>query len=362
MTIEAPLLAAITMDQTGGGIAAVSSLLWRVFQEKWGGQAQLLTMFSHQSRPATFIEKTRYAMALASVEALRRTDWIFFSHLGLAIPQRTIPERMRRPYGVFLHGIEAWGPLEQRALDALAGASLRIANSRFTARRIGAMHPTVGPIEVCPLSLSEKPQTPNRECSSNDPALGSHAVIVVGRMAHAERYKGHDQLIEAWPSVLSRIPDAKLIVVGDGDDRERLMNKASASGAGSQIEFLGYVGADRLDALYRGAALFALPSRGEGFGLVYLEAMSRGLACVGSIHDAACEVIADGVTGRLVDQNDVAGLAGVITSLLLDPSLRRQMGDAGTRRAQTEFTFERFRDRMFELLPARSAAEAPALA
>jgi len=162
-------------------------------------------------------------------------------------------------------------------------------------------------------------------------------------MIAAERYKGHDQVIDAWPAVVARVPDAQLVIVGTGDDRPRLMNKAEQSSAAASILFTGFVPDATLDTLYRRAALFALPSRGEGFGLVYLEAMARGVPCVGSIHDAAREVIADGETGRLVDQGDVGALAEAIAALLIDETQRLAMGEAGRLRVRDCFTFEHFR-------------------
>ena len=148
-------------------------------------------------------------------------------------------------------------------------------------------------------------------------------------MMGSERYKGHDQLIEAWPRVVALVPDAQLVFVGDGDDAPRLRRKAAESRAGTHILFTGFVPKATLDELYRRAALFALPSRGEGFGLVYLEAMTHRLACIGSVHDAAREVIVDGQTGRLVQQDDIDGLADTLTTLLIDEAQRRRMGDAG---------------------------------
>jgi phosphatidylinositol alpha-1,6-mannosyltransferase len=177
-------------------------------------------------------------------------------------------------------------------------------------------------------------------------------------MNRSERYKGHDELIVAWPRVVARVPDAQLVIVGAGDDEKRLRKAGVDSGAGDRILFTGFVASSDLDALYQRAALFALPSRGEGFGLVYLEAMRHRLPCIGSVHDAAREVIVDGVTGSLVGQEDPAALADAITSLLLDPERRKRTGDAGHLRLVSEFSFERFRSRMGELLAGRDGAAA----
>jgi phosphatidyl-myo-inositol dimannoside synthase len=343
----APTIAAITLDETGGGIAAVSRLLWDVARQEWGPRARLLTMFDHESRPATFVEKARFTAALTRAQAFGQTDWILFTHLALAKIHKAAPDRLRRPYGVFLHGIEAWKRLTAAETDTLARAELRIANSRFTAARVADAHPGVGPIVTCPLALTLPPAPPHPQ--STQP-FGAHTVLSVGRMSRAERYKGHDELIAAWPAVLATVPDAHLVLAGDGDDAPRLKEKAAAIGAGGRILFTGFLSAADLDALYRAAALFALPSRGEGFGLVYLEAMARGLACIGSVHDAAGEVIVDGETGRLVDQSNVRSLAETIAALLLDDAGRMRMGAAGECRVRAAFTFEHFKSRMCHLL------------
>lgn len=350
----APTIAAITVDPTGGGVAAVSRLFWRVVQKQWAPHARLITMFDHPSRPATFGEKARYTISMTSAQLLGRTDWILFTHLGLAKIQKSVPARLRRPYGVFLHGIEAWKPFTSVEQDAVGGAQVRIANSQYTAQRVKAAHPGIGDIAVCPLALTPTAGMPST--AARERRYGPHAVLTVARMSQSERYKGHDELIDSWPRVVALVPDAQLVIAGDGDDAVRLKTRAALCGAGDQIHFTGFVSAPALDGLYRGAALFAMPSRGEGFGLVYLEAMAHRLPCIGSVHDAAREVIVDGSTGQLVDQDDTERLAETIATLLLDEEKRRRMGEAGHCRLHSEFSFEQFADRVCGLLHAEPPA------
>src|SRR5690606_33010685 len=150
------------------------------------------------------------------------SDFWMFNHLGPARAQLRIPRRFRRPYGVFIHGIEAWGPeLGADRRRVLKEAAVRIANSAYTAGRVAAAHPDLGEIRVCPLALpvdSADQGAPDAEVLE---AVGPGAVLIVGRMDSRERYKGHDPLLAAWPRVLAAVPNARLAVVGGGDDLER---------------------------------------------------------------------------------------------------------------------------------------------
>jgi phosphatidylinositol alpha-1,6-mannosyltransferase len=341
-----PTLAAITLDPTGGGVALVARLLWQVLRERHA-DATLRTMFDGVNHPATMPEKLAFGAALTSAQVFGRTDWVLFSHLGLAQVQNVLPSPVRRPYAVFLHGIEAWNEMSGAERLALSRATLRFSNSRYTADRVMTAHPDIGRVEPCPLALPAGTGAPRPAMCDG---IGSRAVLVVGRMSASERYKGHDQLIDAWPRVLSALPDAQLVIAGGGDDAARLRQKAAASPASAAIRFTGYVDDAQLHGLYTQAAVFALPSRGEGFGLVYLEAMAAGLPCIGSTDDAAVDVIEHNKTGLLVPQADVAALAGAVARLLGDASLRRQMGDAGRARQQSVFSYAHFRERALALL------------
>lgn len=357
--MRAPLLATITLHRSGGGIALVSNLLHRSLVERWHADAHLITIFDHENHPASFREKARFAMAVRRRQVLDQTDWVLFSHFALARVQHFVPSQYRRPYGVFLHGIEAWGDLTAREQQLIAGANIRLANSRFTADRVMRRHPDLGAVVPCPLALPPPEPTEEGGNASASHKSGPHTVLVVGRMLQSERYKGHDQLLDAWPAIVARVPDAQLVIVGTGDDVERLRAKARSGAVPSHVTFTGFVSTSELNALYKSAALFALPSRGEGFGLVYLEAMTHQLPCIGSIHDAAGDVIVDGVSGLLVDQDDGRAITEVISELLLNKSRRQAMGAAGFKRLREEFTYDRFSQRLHALL---AEIDAPAAA
>jgi phosphatidylinositol alpha-1,6-mannosyltransferase len=290
------------------------------------------------------------------VNVLRRQvsaaeSWVLFNHLALAQAQAFVPRSFRRPYAIFLHGIEAWHPLPPSGRRTLDGAALLIANSHHTAARVRDANPGVGEIHVCPLALD--PDTIGIAAAAEERSLrgrGAPLVLMVGRLVAAERYKGHDQVLEAWPAVRARVPAARLCIVGGGDDQERLTGKAAALGLADAVEFTGFVSDEERAALYERAWVFAMPSQGEGFGLVYLEAMARQLPCIGSRQDAAQEIVQDGVTGYLVDQPDISSLAGRLIALLTDEQARHAMGRAGRARVCTEHTYLQFRHRLLSII------------
>jgi phosphatidylinositol alpha-1,6-mannosyltransferase len=352
-----PALAAISLNTRGGGVARVSCLIRRVFADHWGSTCRLKTLTSGDDLHSTTLDRVGFGAELAAAQALGHCRWVFYSHLRIARVQAFIPAPLRRPYAVFLHGIEAWRPLTRTERRVLEGATLLVANSAYTARRVAEAHPWIGPIAACPLALappgaSARAEGPSAVCMERAPRLGPHAVLVVARMSAAERYKGHDELLDAWPAVLSRVPDAQLVLVGEGDDVARLKARAARVTSPESVMFTGFVTDATLDTLYRRAAVFAMPSRDEGLGLVYLEAMAHGLPCIGSVHDAATEVIDDGVTGYLVDQSSGAQLADRIGTLLTDEAKRLQMGARGLARCQGHFTYDQFRGRLLSLVLA----------
>jgi phosphatidyl-myo-inositol dimannoside synthase len=362
--IPALLHCTVTREPGHGGIARVSSLVWQVMESLYPGSCELLEAAAKQTDSISLSRKIAFCSTAVRKQLSGQCDLLFFDHLGLARVQSIIPAQLRRPYGIFLHSIEAWNSLSSDRLRTLVQAKVRVANSHYTAARIAAAHPEVGPIDVCQLTLgewTESPgQTPSKQsaCGAQEDVLARirpASVLVVGRMMKSERHKGHDELIRAWPLVQQKVPGAQLVVVGRGDDVPRLQAATRQNGMSEHVFFTGQVDDLTLRSIYQRVALFAMPSRAEGFGIVYLEAMRHRLACIGSIHDAAREIIVDGETGFLVDQNDTEALAARISQLLTDQGLRLQFGYRGFERLHAEFSLEKFQARMSELLAKLAA-------
>lgn len=208
------------------------------------------------------------------------------------------------------------------ATIAISVHAARLAMQAGAAReRVSTVEPGVDPVAAEP-SLQRARQP---------------TILTVARLA--DRYKGFDVMLRALPLVRSQIPEARWVVVGDGELRPELEATAAAGGLGDAVLFAGATTDVRRDAWFDSAHVFAMPSRvpadggGEGYGLVYLEAGMRGLPCVAGDAGAVAEVVVDNETGLLVDARDHLAVARALVTLLTEPELSARLGLAGRKRA-----------------------------
>jgi phosphatidylinositol alpha-1,6-mannosyltransferase len=344
------ILATPTLTDRGGGVATASRLVWRVCREQWHKEIALVSLPLAGPAGLSTIAKIAFGTRLARPQMLRQARWLLFAHLGPARIQRKLPAFARRPYGVILHGVEAWSRLPADDRRLLAAAHLRLTVSPHSAGRIQDANGDIGEVVPCPLALEPDdqilhPRPAHRPAGDREPI-----VVMVGRLNAAEAYKGHAEVIAAWPRVVAAHRHARLVIIGDGDDLPRLRGVARRHQVDDAVEFTGFVTRAVLRSWYERAAAFAMPSRGEGFGLVYLEAMAHALPCLGAVDDAASDVIVDGETGFLVRAGDVVAIADRLNRLLGDAAARQRMGQAGAARLASSFSYDAFRSRLVSLI------------
>ncbi|MFZ0785874.1 MAG: glycosyltransferase family 4 protein [Candidatus Acidiferrales bacterium] len=287
-------------------------------------------------------------------------DLIICAHVGLAPAARIVQKLTRTPYWLMLYGIEVWGDLPPAKLAALRGAERYVTITQFTLDATAARHRLKNPrASILPPTLPKQLQKSQEANFPLRKESGAPIVLTVGRIAASERYKGHDAILDAWPAVVRRVPGAEYWIVGDGDDRSRLESRVGEMGVTESVRFKGSVSQEELDVCYDRCTVFAMPARteldartprGEGFGIVFLEAMARGKPVIGPRMGAPAEFIRSGEHGLLVDPANSGEIAGALIELLEDPARARRMGEAGRDWVAREFTFDRFCERLRDAL------------
>lgn len=313
---------ALATDAFGGfgGIAEANRTLFTAMGELGhevtvlprNGRAAALPAGVRQLAPSS--GKLAYSLRAATSG---RFDLLFCGHLYMA-PLAALLAR-GRPYWVHLHGIEAWKKPSAAVARAVSGAAMATAVSRYTRRRF-LEWADVDPARVRVLPNAVDPRfspgpRPERLAARHG-LSGKKVVLTVGRISAGEKYKGHDRVIAAFPEVLKRYRDAVYVVAGDGDDRSRLETLARTTGVDGSVRFIGKPSEAELADVYRMADVFAMPSTGEGFGIVFLEAMACGIPVIAGGEDGSRDPLRDGLAGRLVDPALPSSLAAAIIAAL----------------------------------------------
>lgn len=238
-------------------------------------------------------------------------------HLPIARLAQLFNPRLR--YFLVAHGIEVWRPYTALERRALLGAHRTLCVSEFTRLQMLRFLPALPATKVVVVPNALDPYFAR---NATPPFAGSllagPRILTVCRLTQADNYKGVDTLIEALPRIRQEYPLAQLRVVGQGDDLSRLQILAATLGLAKAVNFTGPVDDETLRAEYETCNLFALPSRKEGFGLVYLEAMANGKSCIGARAGGAPEVI-DSTVGQLVDYGNISDLAAAVIELTRHP-------------------------------------------
>ena len=287
------------------------------------------------------------ASALRHVVSNRPLDVVFCAHINLLPFARLIGARRKVPVVLQIYGIDAWQPTPRTITNRLvAGVAHTLSISVITRDRFCAWS------GFPPARTTIVPSTLHREQLGPGPKPadlverygleGRRVVLTFGRLVGAQREKGFDRVLEALPRLVRELPGVVYVIAGRGPDQARLEQKARTLGMADHCVFTGFVPDDRKADLYRLADAFAMPSKGEGFGIVLLEAMACGIPVVGSTKDGTREALLDGVLGDLVDPDDSADVARGIARALSRPKLVPSGLD--------HFSYDRFCARMSDAI------------
>jgi asparagine synthase (glutamine-hydrolysing) len=261
---------------------------------------------------------------MCAVVRRRKYHLIICGHINL-LPVAYLCSRLcRAPLVLLIYGIDAWHPTRSRLVNFLATkADLYVSPSIFTRDRFsgwsGTKHKNVALLPNAIHSMRYGSGPPNPKLLKRYGFSGNKILMTLGRMSDSERYKGFDEVLEVLPGLVSEIPNLAYLIVGDGTDRKRLEEKTRALGLESRVVFSGNVAESEKADHYRLADAYVMPSYGEGFGFVFLEAMASGIPVVASSIDGSREAVLDGALGILVDPRNREDLRRGILEALARP-------------------------------------------
>ena len=275
--------------------------------------------------------KRHYLHALAA-QLFKPCQLVICGHINLLPLAAAVSWLKRVPLVLQVHGIDVWQPPKPLNRWCLARVSAVWAVSHFTQQRMNqwAKLPpgrfTVIPNTIHPERYGMAPKRP--DLLQRYGLQGKKVILTLARLDARERYKGIDEILETLPSLLQQEPSLCYLIAGDGEDQARLAAKAKQLGVSDHVVFAGYVPeADKADLL-RLADVFAMPGRGEGFGIVYLEAMACGVPVVGSLLDGSRDALKNGELGQLVNPDDPVSLqAGLLQALLVPKQIPAGLQD-----------------------------------
>lgn len=300
--------------------------------------------------PARFLLPTTATLRVVrdAIAAHRATVVVFMAPW----PLPPLGPRLGLPWAVCTHGAELVLPARLPVSRQLFASVLRRADhlfavSEYTAAVLrGLVGPSGPQVDLLRNGVDPDRFSPDVDASDVRRRYGlgdAPTVVTVGRLVPR---KGQDQLIAALPLVRRQVRGARLLIVGDGRDRARLVRLAARGGDGAVV-FAGGVGWAELPAFYRAGHVFAHPNRSrwggleqEGFGVVFLEAQGCGVPVVAGRSGGSPEALLDGTTGLLVDGGDPGDVAAALVRLLSDPPRAARMGAVGRRWVERHWSWD----------------------
>lgn len=259
---------------------------------------------------------------MAAFNAIRqRPDLIITTHLNFTPIAYWLKLGWGIPYWTIAHGVEAWNIQKPRVKGALKNADLILAVSNYTRDRL-IQEQKLNPDQVVVLPNTVNPERfkiapkPTYLLNRYGMSVNQPIILTVCRLCKDETYKSYDPILEALPVITKELPDVHYLLVGKGDDQERILAKVADLRLSDFVTLAGFIPDEELPDHYNLCDVFALPSKLEGFGIVYLEALACGKPALGGNQDGAVDALCGGKLGALVDPDNIEAIAQALIQIL----------------------------------------------
>lgn len=262
-----------------------------------------------------------YAVNLLLWGCFKQPRLIFTTHLNFTPIAYGLKQFFGIPYWTVAHGVDAWNIQNPLLKASLRHADLILAVSHYTrSRLLDEQNLDKNQVIVLPNTFETKRFQIAAKSSTLLKRYQLHAdqpvILTVARLSNSERYKGYDQIMKALPEIRRHLPTVHYVLVGQGCDRPRIEQMIANLDIQDCVTLAGFVSDDELCDHYNLCDVFAMPSKSEGFGIVYLEALACGKPTVGGNQDGAIDALCNGELGILVDPDNVEEIANTLISIL----------------------------------------------
>lgn len=262
-----------------------------------------------------------FAAQIMSNGLCQRPNLVISTHLNFTIAAYWLKQFAGIPYWTVAHGVEAWNINNSALQTALHHADRILAVSNYTRDRL------LKEQNLDPNKISVLPNTFNHQLweisDKPDYLLKRHGlqsqqpvILTVSRLSREEPYKGYNKILAALPQIRASIPTVRYIIVGKGDDLPRLKEFIVRHQLEDCVTLAGFIPDEELKDYYNLCDVFAMPSKGEGFGIVYLEALACGKPTLGGDRDGAIDALCQGELGVLVNPDDIKAIAQTLIAIL----------------------------------------------
>lgn len=304
---------------TMGGIEKVCRTAGKVFEEIARERGHDFMIYSLHDAPDASTEpyirkkqlkafnKNKIRFAIASILKGRKSKTVILSHINLAPVGLWIKKLSPKTKVIlFAHGIEVWRELTDKQKTFLQKADLIIAVSKFTAERLAHQYQlnNIRVINNCIDPFLPQPVT-NRAIIRQNLGFGpdDFILLTVSRLTAKEVNKNYDKVLTALGELKLQTPNVKYLFVGkyELEEKKRLEKKIERLGIEKDVAFAGYIPDTDLSSYYNASDVYIMPSKKEGFGITFIEAMYFGLPVIGGNKDGSADALMNGQLGLMVD-------------------------------------------------------------
>ena len=283
-----------------GGIQTYNRQLYNTLKSEFS-QTRFIAVSLYGRRKNRSLQKISFVIKAILATFLYKPQFLICAHVDLSPIALFLKKTCSLRYAVLTHGIDVWGLRQGVKYAGLNNADIIITVSRYTKDRMVGNGIDKDKIKLLQDTVDTSlfyPKSADKNLLAGLKIENKKILLTVGRISSSERYKGHDTMLR----VLKALGEEYVwLVIGSGDDLSRLRQKSKELGIAEKIRFLEEISNDRLVDYYNLCDVFVMPSKGEGFGITFLEAMACGKPVIGGNSDGSTEPLMNGKLGFLID-------------------------------------------------------------